>query len=260
VTEREDWSASNYLRFEEERTRPAADLLARVPTTDPRLVVDLGCGPGNSTELLVRRFPAAAVSGVDLSPDMLGAARERLPGVTFVEADVARWEPDRSPDLIFANAVLQWLPDHEVLLPRLMRWLAPGGALAVQLPDNLAEPSHVAMAEIARAGRWSVPLQDAEQARTVILPPGGYYDLVSPFASHVDIWRTVYQHPVRGAAAIAAFFGSTGLKPYLDRLPPDEREIFAARYAERMRDAYPIRADGLALLSFPRLFVVAVRR
>ena len=257
---KEDWSAATYLRFEDERTRPSADLLARVPLDAPERVVDLGCGPGNSTELLVARFPDAEVTGLDSSPDMLAAARKRLPDVDFVEADLAAWSPDRAPDLIFANAVLQWLPDHEALFPRLMRLVAPGGALALQMPDNLAEPSHAAMREVARDGRWAERLAGAAASRTEILAGEAYFDLLAPLASSVDIWRTTYLHPLDGAEAIREWLKATGLRPFLDPLDADERKDFLALYTERLRAFYPERATGKALLRFPRLFVVAKRR
>jgi len=256
----EDWSAATYLRFENERTRPAADLLARVPLERAGLVVDLGCGPGNSTELLAARFPEAELVGIDSSPDMLAAAAERLPAARFVEADVASWTPAARPDLIFANAVLQWLPDHETLLPRLIRSLAPGGALAIQMPDNLSEPSHVAMAEAARDPAWAARIANAGGARTKILSAEGYYDLLAPDAASVDVWRTTYLHPLDGAEAIADWCRATGLRPYLDPLDAAERARFLQIYTERLRAFYPEHANGKALLRFPRLFIVAIRR
>ena len=159
-----DWSPELYARFEDERTRPAADLLARVALAAPRLAYDLGCGPGNSTELIVRRFPDAEVVGLDTSEAMLESARRRLPGVTFAAADAATWTPERAPDLVYANAVLQWVPDHPALLPRLFGLLAPGGVLAVQMPDNLAEPSHRMMREVAADGPWAAAIGDAAVA------------------------------------------------------------------------------------------------
>jgi trans-aconitate 2-methyltransferase len=260
MTLREDWSASTYLRFEDERTRPAVDLLARVALQRPRRIFDIGCGPGNSTELLARRFPEAEVVGVDSSPDMLAAARERMPDARFVEADLATWTPEAPADLIFANAVLQWLPGHETLLPRLVKSLAFGGVLAVQMPDNRSEPSHVAMAEVARDPAWAARIAHAGGARTDILSAEGYYDLLMPHSSAVDVWRTTYVHPLDGAEAIAGWCRSTGLRPYLDPLDAAERERYLALYVERLRAYYPERGGGKALLRFPRIFVVATRK
>ena len=144
-----DWNADLYLRFAAERTRPAAELLARVPLETIDHAVDIGCGPGNSTELIARRYQEAAIVGLDTSPDMLEKARARLPGVTFTLGDVASFTAEPPADLLFANAVLQWLPDHTALFPRLMQAVSPGGVLAVQMPDNLDEPSHRLMRDVA---------------------------------------------------------------------------------------------------------------
>jgi len=140
-----DWNPTLYDRFSDERERPSRELLARVPLSHAAEVVDLGCGSGLSTAPLVERFPDARVLGIDTSPAMLEKARVAVKGAEFALGDVATWIPDRPVDLLFANAVLQWLPDHQHLIPRLVSLLAPGGALAVQMPDNLEEPSHRGM-------------------------------------------------------------------------------------------------------------------
>jgi len=198
-----DWNPSLYTRFEDERTRPAAELLARVPLTQAVQVVDLGCGPGNSTELLAARYPAAHIVGLDSSQAMLAAARERLPALVFEHGDIAEWSPAAPVELVYANAALQWIPDHERLLPRLMAAVAPGGALAVQMPDNLDEPSHTLMRETAAGPRFAPQLGDASALRARILSAERYYDLLAPHAD-VDVWRTTYHHRMDDAAASIA--------------------------------------------------------
>jgi trans-aconitate 2-methyltransferase len=255
-----DWNAAQYLRFSEERTRPAADLLARVPLGEAAHVIDLGCGPGNSTALLAERFPKADLVGVDSAPDMLAQARRTLPGVRFVAADLRDAHPESPPDLIFANAVLQWLPDHASLLPRLVRQLRPGGCLAVQMPDNLDEPSHRLMRAAAANGPWADAIGDPAAARTPILAAEAYYDLLrGADCSTVDLWRTTYWHPLADAAAIVAWLQGTGLRPFLGPLSPEHRASFLAAYERELETAYSKQGDGRVLLAFPRLFLVARR-
>lgn len=254
-----DWNPALYGRYEDERTRPAAELLARVPLSGATRAVDLGCGPGNSTELVARRFPGADVLGIDNSDAMLAAARERLPAARFEAGDIARWTPaaDAAPDLIYANAALQWVPDHEALIPRLFAALAPGGVLAVQMPDNRAEPTHRLMREVAAEPAWREAIGDADRLRTELLPLSGYYDLLARDATMVDVWHTIYQHPLASPAAIVDWVRATGLKPFVDRLTPDLRASYLAAYERRVDAAYPVRADGRRLLAFPRMFIVA---
>lgn len=260
----QDWNPGLYRRFEDERTRPAQDLLARVDLASvdpgrPARIFDLGCGPGNSTELLVRRFPEAAITGLDTSDAMLASARARLPQCRFERRDVADWRPQAAPDLIYANATLQWLPDHETLLPRLFDLLAPGGVLAVQMPDNREEPTHRLMRAVAVEGPWAAAIGDAASVRVKILPLEAYYDLLAPRAAAVDIWRTAYQHPMALPAAIVDWVRGTGLKPFIEPLPEDLRAGFLAAYERRITEAYRPQADGRRLLAFPRLFLVARR-
>lgn len=253
----EDWNPRLYLTFEDERTRPPRDLLAQVPLERPRRVVDVGCGPGNSTELLAARWPDAEVIGVDNSPAMIEQARARLPAAGFELGDLATWQPPEGTDLVFGNAVFQWVPDHLAVLERLLAGLPEGGVLAVQMPDNVEEPSHRLMRATAANGPWAERLAGA--ARDVLPSVGAYYDRLKPLARHVDIWHTFYNHPLEGASAIADWFRSTGLRPYLSPLDEEERAAFLADYTARLAEAYPARVDGRVLLRFPRLFIVAVR-
>ncbi len=258
-----DWNPALYRRFEDERTRPAAELLARVPSVRGAaraiFAVDLGCGPGNSTELLVRRFPQARVLGVDNSASMLASARDRLPSAQFTQADIATWAPapGEAPDLLFANAALQWVPGHAELLPRLFGLLAPGGVLAIQMPDNWQEPSHRLMREVASDPAWAAQIGDAEHLRTPLLGIGRYYDLLAPLAAEVDVWHTIYQHRMAGPGAIVDWLRSTGLRPFVERLSDAQRVGFLAAYEQRIDAAYSLRADGQRLLAFPRLFIMA---
>jgi trans-aconitate 2-methyltransferase len=254
------WSARQYLKFEDERTRPARDLLQAVPSCDVRRAADLGCGPGNSTEIIAERFPAADVLGVDSAPDMIRAAKERLPGVRFELSAIEAWREPGPWDLLFANAALHWVGGHEVLLPRLANELAPGGSLAIQMPDNLDEPTHAAMRAVAMTAPFASKLGSAEGARTVLRGADWYYLLLKPVCSRVAIWRTVYFHPLAGGLdAIVEWFKATGLTPFLKALADDEREVFLAAYKNELAKAYTPLADGTVILQSPRLFIVATR-
>ena len=255
----EDWSARQYLKFEDERTRPPRDLLAQVPLRYPRLVFDLGCGPGNSTELLVGRYPEAEVIGLDSSPDMLRKARERLPQGTFLEADIASWSAPPRTDLLFANASFQWIPDHPRVLRRLLEALPSGGVLAVQMPDNTREPSHVLQREVAANGPWANNPGIKAAPRGDLPSPEEYYNLLGPVCSRIDIWHSIYNHVMAAPQAIVEWFKGSALQPYLSALDAQSREQFLAVYGEKIAVAYKPRFDGKVLLRFPRLFIVAVR-
>lgn len=254
------WSATQYVAFEDERTRPARDLLAAIPQVDARSAIDIGCGPGNSTELLVERFPDATVRGVDSSPEMIDAARKRLPQVQFDIVDIGTWKDSGPFDVIFANAVLQWLPDHGALLPALAARLTEGGSLAIQMPDNLNQPAHRLMREVAAAGPWAGKLADVAGQRTQMASASDYYLMLRPHCTRVDVWRTTYHHPLAdGASGVVEWFKGSGLRPFLQPLDDREKAQFLEQYHTAIEQAYPALSDGSVLLPFPRLFIVATR-
>ena len=250
------WDPGVYLRFADERLRPALDLLARVELVAPARVVDLGCGAGNVTALLRQRFPAAAVAGVDSSEAMLTKAREGAPDCRFIAADIGAWVPDTPPDLIYSNAALQWLGDHASLFPRLLSLLSPGGVLAVQMPTMHDSPLRRLQHEVAASGPWAETLRDVVAARA-ILEAGTYWDLLRGHARVVDIWETTYLHALTGEDAVVQWAAGSSLRPFLDRIGTAQRAGFLLAYAEALRPHYPAQADGTTLLPFRRLFLVA---
>jgi trans-aconitate 2-methyltransferase len=254
------WSADLYLQFETERARPIRDLIATIPAMPAQAVTDLGCGPGTSTEALAQTYPAARIHGIDTAPGMIEAARQRCPALRFSLQDIGTWSPDTPQDIILANASLQWVPNHRELFPRLARHLAPAGTLAIQMPDNLNEPSHALMREVAATGPWAGQLAQAASARTEILEPLAYYALLFPICARIDIWRTTYHLVLPGHAAIADFYRSTGLRPYLAPLGEAERADFIAAYTTALAGPYPALPEGTVLLPSPRLFIVAIAR
>lgn len=253
------WNPEQYLRFADQRTRPAIELLARVGAEAPGFVCDLGCGPGNSTRLLRERWSDADIAGVDSSAAMLEKARAAVPGLEWIEADLASWRPARPPDVIFTNAALHWLDHHDRLFQALFEALAPGGTLAVQMPRNHASPSHTGMAAAARSGPWRATLEPLLR-ESPVAAPDRYYDLLAGKAAAIDIWETEYLQVLDGENAVVQWTLGTALKPLVDALEEPWRGQFLADYTARMAAAYPRRADGRTLFPFRRLFIVAVRR
>jgi trans-aconitate 2-methyltransferase len=254
------WDPSRYLSFGQQRLRAAKDLLARVPLDAPAWIADLGCGPGNATRLLAERWPQARIIGVDSSPDMLAEAQRGGPAAKWVRADLSDWRPKRRFDLLFANAVLHWLDEHETLLPRLMSFLSPGGVLAIQMPRNFAAPSHTLLRETAASGPWATRLAAVLRDEPVG-EPACYHGLLSGSAMSTDIWETEYLQALEGEDAVLNWVRGTALRPVIEALDGNQLAAFEARYAERLRAAYPRRPeDGLTLFAFKRLFIVAVAR
>jgi trans-aconitate 2-methyltransferase len=253
------WDPGTYLRFGTERGRPFFDLVSRVQAEAPGFVADLGCGPGNLTAALAARWPAARVLGVDSSPEMIGAARAgagaQAGRLAFELADLRTWQPDQPVDVITCNAVLQWIPGHQQLLTSWVRWLAPGGWLAFQLPGNFDQPSHTILRELASAPRWR-PLLDGAQLNRQAGEPVDYLARLAGAGCEVDAWETTYLHVLPGEDAVVDWYRGSGLRPVLAALPPGPAGEFLAEYRERIRAAYPPAPYG-TVLPFRRVFVVA---
>jgi len=279
------WDPDQYRRFADERSRPFADLLARVRAESPELVVDIGCGPGELTAMLARRWPDAEVRGVDSSAEMIGAAQGLLAGgaadqgaetsgdwqrparrsdrrvgsgrLSFTLADAADWQPDRPADVIISNAVLQWIPDQLRVLARWASLLAADGWLAIQVPGNFDQPGHVIMREMAGSAAWRPLLGDVRLNRQAA-GPAAYLEVLADAGCDVDAWETTYLHVLQGADPVLDWYYGTGLRPVLAALPSGPAAKFAAEYGARLREAYPPGPHG-TVFPFRRVFAVAVR-
>jgi trans-aconitate 2-methyltransferase len=251
------WDPKIYLDFEDERTRPAVELLARVPTKAPERVIDLGCGPGNSTALLARRWPKAKIEGLDSSEPMLDQARRSGIAAQWISGDIPSWAPAKRYDVIFSNSAIHWIPEQASLLARLVSHLERGGVLAFQVPGNFDAPSHALIREVASGGPWAAKLKDVRN-----LVPGsmqGYCEMLEPHTSALDIWETTYLQVLSGEDAVFRWVSGTGLRPFLDALEGPERDDFVREYKARLNTAYPPRPSGRTLFPFRRIFAVARR-
>jgi trans-aconitate 2-methyltransferase len=256
------WDPATYLRFAGERARPFVELLSRVGAAAPERVVDLGCGEGTATASLLARWPAARVTGIDSSPEMLAAAAQvAVPGrVEFLQGDVRTWEPDGPVDVVLSNAVLHWVPEHAALISRWAAHLAPGGWLAVQVPGNFRAPTHTLLADLCRSPRWADRLTGAAPRPDAVLEPEGYFGVLSDAGLHADVWETTYLHVLSGEEPVLGWVRGTVLRPVLAGLGDDDAAAFTAEYADALRTAYPARPGGSTVLPFRRIFAVGQRR
>jgi trans-aconitate 2-methyltransferase len=249
------WNPDVYLAFADHRGRPFLDLTAQIGAQNPRRVVDLGCGPGNLTASLARRWPDAVIEAWDSSPEMVAAARDR--GVDAHVGDLRDWAPREDTDVVVTNAALQWVPDHSDLLVRWARQLASGAWLAMQVPGNFDAPSHRSVRELARSGRWAEPLRDFPFRDGQVDDPAGYAELLADAGCTVDAWETTYIHQLTGSNPVLGWITGTALSPVKSRLTDDQWTEFCAELIPKLDAAYPVRPDGTTLFPFRRIFVVA---
>lgn len=253
------WEPNKYLRFGDERTRPAIELASRIGLDHPKTVIDLGCGPGNSTQVLRQRWPSARVCGLDSSPEMIAAARRSYPDQEWLIERIENWYASEPPDIVFSNAALHWVKRHVALMERLFGQVAPGGALAFQIPSGAFSPVRASIHEIATDDAWAARMGEARAALTMEAPHV-YYDALANQARMVDVWETEYHHVMESASAIVEWISSTGLRPFLDALESDDdRQRFITRLTDRVTGAYALRRDGRVLFPFRRTFVIAYK-
>jgi trans-aconitate 2-methyltransferase len=251
------WDPATYLQFADERSRPFHDLVARIRPVDPRVVVDLGCGPGQLTASLAPRWPSAQLIGLDTSAEMIDNAQQYASArIRFTVGDLRAWQPDSPVDVIISNATLQWVPDHRALLPRLVTALTAGGWLAVQVPGNFGEPSHQLLRRLAADPRFATATERAENPEA--FDPDVYLGDLASLGCVVDAWETTYLHVLSGADPVFRWMLGTGARPVLQALPDNDRELFAAEYRALLRTAYPAQPYG-TVLPFRRVYVVAKR-
>lgn len=253
------WDPAVYERYKVYRDRPALDLLLQIPGhLEPGEIWDLGCGTGEHAALLAARHPQARVTGLDSSAEMLAKARARPGRVEWEQGDIAAFAPEVAPDLIFTNAALQWLPDHETLFPGLVSTLAPGGVFACQLPVASDQGWRVALRETIADGPWAGKLAKVQGVHPTP-DMDDYYRWLAPLCASVDIWTTTYLHVLEGDDPVVEWVSGTALRPFAQALEGEERAAFLAAYTARVAARFPQQADGTTLMPFPRLFMI-VRR
>jgi trans-aconitate 2-methyltransferase len=249
------WEPQTYLRYADIRFRAGLDLIARIPTLDYPAIYDLGCGTGHLTRILADTFPNSKVTGIDSSPEMLSEARREFSALNWEQADIRSWRPPAPANLIYANAALQWLPDHETFLPSLLSKLQTGGVMAMQVPRHFESPSHLGLKDLVMQGEWRARLEP------LLLPPipapENYWRWLTPHARNLDIWETVYLQVLDGKDPVVNFMRGTALRPFLSALREPEARNLIDAFAERMAKAYPPQANGQTLFPFRRLFLIA---
>lgn len=253
------WDPGLYGRHAGHRGRPFLDLLARVGHEAPRSVVDLGCGPGELTEVLARRWPTAQVVGIDSSAEMVGAARRRTapPNLRFQLGDLRNYEPG-ADDVLVTNAALQWVPGHQGLLARWAAALPVGGWLALQVPGNFSAPSHALLRSHAGSGQWASRLRGVLRHDDAVGEPIDYLGVLLAAGLEADVWETTYEQVLPGEDAVLDWVRGAALRPVLDALSEDEAAEFEAGYGALLREAYP-RGEHGTVFGFRRIFAVGHR-
>ena len=253
-----DWNPEQYEKFIKDRTQPAIDLANRLEVKEAKRILDLGCGTGNSTRILKDRFPDARVIGADNSDEMLSKAKKTHPDIEFIHLDVGGdlGEVKGKFDIVFSNACLQWIPNHEILLPKLMSLLRRGGILAVQVPIQSEHPVHIIMNELVTSAKWKDKLLQRNYNN---LSTCEYYDALSGISDDFEMWETIYCHRMPSYESIIEWYKGTGLRPYLEQLSEADAEDFVSDVYRELKNRYKIQRNGEIMFRFPRLFFIAKR-
>lgn len=253
----QEWDPAQYLLFEHERTQPSIDLVARITLKDPRAIIDIGCGPGNSTNILRARWPHADITGLDKSEKMIERARTDHPGETWILGDASTIEIDRTYDIVFSNAAIHWIPDHHLLIPRLFRLVSQNGILAVQVPANYESPLYRIIQSVSRSRKWAAYTAGCDG---VITSHSGeyYYNQLVSLSQDIALWETIYYHILKSHEDLVAWYKGTAMKPILERLPTDDdRTEFEQAVLTECKKHYHPQSDGRILYPFKRLFFTA---
>ena len=252
-----DWSAAQYSKFKQERTIPAIDLANSIKCENVNSVLDIGCGIGNSTAVLAKKFPGAKITGADNSDDMLAAARKENPSIEFIKLDAEK-ELDSIKNrynVVFSNACIQWIPNHRNLLKSLFSLLKNDGILAIQIPQQSKHPVHNIMKSLSKSEKWKNKLHVERMYNN--LSENEYYDILSELTDNFRIWETTYFHSMPSYESIIEWYKGTGLRPYLEQLSVDDQKAYLGDVTQCLRDAYPIQKNGEIIFRFPRLFFIA---
>lgn len=255
-----NWNSAQYLKFKGERTQPSIDLINRIDLENPADIIDIGCGPGNSTEQLKIRYPNARIMGADSSPDMIEAAKSQYPEMEFILCDASKELSTigRKFDIVFSNACIQWIPNHEALIPNMVELLKSGGILAVQVPMNYDEPIHKIIDSVSTSEKWAEKFPTRRIFYCLTAPE--YFDVLSRCTEDFSMWETIYYHRMKSHEDIMEWYKGTGLRPYLEALSEKDGAEFERDILNEVKKAYPIQENGEIIFRFPRLFFTAVKK
>jgi trans-aconitate 2-methyltransferase len=254
-----DWNPDLYLKYRNERTQPSIDLINKIGISlQPRSILDIGCGPGNSSEALLQRWPNVKLTGIDNSANMIEKARTTYPNNKWIVADASNCTSNAKYDIVFSNATIQWIPNHQNLFKRLFNLVNNEGVLAIQVPKFNEMPLSRAIQKIANKEIWKEATKGCSELFTYH-DEKYYYDLMSSDYKSVEFWQTDYIHILESQYSIIEWIRSTGIKPYLDCLRDEERPLFESEVLAEIKYDYPVQNDGKVLFPFIRLFMVGYK-